>query len=633
MKKLVSMLVMAAATLALAGCGGGSGPLTGASGSGGSPPPAVKYTVSLLSSSPQMPSDGSTPATITALVEDSSNNVVSGVPVTFTASSGAMEVTQGTTGATGTATASLSTGGDTSDRQITVTGVAGATTATVTVSVVGTKLSLSGPSSLIQGNTGTYTATLVDSAGNPISGESVSLKSANGNTLSASPVTTNSTGEATFTLTASASGSDTLTAAADGISATQAVSVSDESFAFTSPQEGVEIPIGGTWTVSVTWVNGGTPVASQPVVFATTRGTFGATGTSTATINTNAQGVATLTVSSNNAGPATISANGGTGSNAVSTLVDVDFIATTPTSINVQASPASVVTQAQSSIIATVRDTNNNLVPNQTVDFTLNDLTGGSLSAATAITNAEGQATVVYTAGSTTSATNGVTITAAVQGTSVTSSTTLTVSGQTAFLSLGTGNVVLEYPPGSTDPTQYELPYSVQAVDSSGHGISGVTIAFTVTSLGYLKGGRVYTSPPGTWETVSSTGSGDADLYTLDGIDGCLSEDTNNNGILDPGEDYNGNGKLDPGLVASTDVSSGVTNSAGSTSVNLIYPKDHAYYVAVMLTATATVSGTQSSTSVKFWLPGAAADFNTATTAPPGPVSPYGVATTCIDPN
>lgn len=629
MKKFVSMVV-AIAALALAGCGGGSGPLTGASssGSGGTPPPQVKYTVSMLASSPQMPSDGSTPATITALVEDSTNNVVSGVPVTFSASSGAMEVTAGTTGSNGTATAALSTGGDTSDRQITVTGVAGATTATVTVSVIGTKLSLSGPTSLIIGNSGTYTATLVDSAGNPIANESVTVKSANGNTVSTSPVTTNSTGEATFTLTAANPGADTITAAAEGIQATQSVSVSNEAFSFSSPSADAEIEIGANQAVSVTWVNNGAAVTAQPVTFATTRGTFTSTGTSTATVNTDSTGTATATLSSTNAGPATISASG----SSVSTQIAVDFIATTPSSINVQASPTSVATQGPSSITATVRDTNNNLVPNQTVDFTLSDLTGGSLSAATAITNAEGQATVVYTAGSTTSATNGVTVTATVQGTAVTSSTSLTVAGQTAFLSLGTGNVVVEYPIGSTAPTQYELPYSVQAVDSSGHGISGVTVNFTVTSLGYLKGGRpAYVN--GIWATVSSTTSGDADLYTLDGVDGCLSEDANKNGILDPGEDYNGNGKLDPGLVASTDVSSGVTNSAGSTTVNLIYPKDHAYYVAVMLTATATVSGTQSSTSVKFWLPGATTDFTNSNTSPPGPASPYGTETTCINPN
>jgi hypothetical protein len=631
MSKFLSIVLAAATALTLAACGGGNGngPLTGSeSGSGGTP--SVKYTVSMLSSSPEMPSDGSAPATITALVQNSTNNVVANVPVAFTASSGAVQVTSGTTGTNGTATATLSTGGDTSDRQITVSAVAGTTTATITVSVIGTKLSLSGPSSLVMGAAGTYTATLVDSAGNPIANTSVTITSAKGNTVSASPVTTNSTGEATFSLTATNAGSDTITAAADGIQATQSVAVSSQQFSFTSPAEGSEINIGSSKTVSVTWVNSGTPVNAQPVTFATTRGTFASTGTSTATVNTDSSGTATVTLSSTNAGPATISA---TASN-VSTQVNVDFIATTPASVNVQASPSSVATQGQSTITATVRDVNNNLVPNQTVDFTLTDLTGGSLSAATAISNAEGEATVVYTAGSTTSATNGVTVTAGVQGTAISGSTQLTVAGETVFLSLGTGNSVVDYNPNSLPiSTQYELPYSVQAVDSSGHGITGVTVDFTVTSLGYLKGERVWNSVVSTWGTVGSTSVSDPDDYTLDGIDGCLSEDLNDSGIYEASEDYNGNGKLDPGLVASTDISSAMTGTGGSATVNIIYPKDHAYYVAVKLTATASVSGTQSSTSVSFWLPGAAADFNTENTAPPGPTSPYGIATTCLDPN
>jgi hypothetical protein len=86
---------------------------------------------------------------------------------------------------------------------------------------------------------------------------------------------------------------------------------------------------------------------------------------------------------------------------------------------------------------------------------------------------------------------------------------------------------------------------------------------------------------------------------------------------------------LIPGSVVTTDVSSAVTGTGGSASVNLIYPKDHAYWVQVALTATATVSGTQNSTTAQFILPGLAADYTTQTNAPPGPVSPYGQATSC----
>jgi hypothetical protein len=70
------------------------------------------------------------------LARDASNNVLAGVPVTFTASSGAIQVTQPITDAAGVATATVSTGGDSSLRTITVTGSTAALTSTVQVKVV-----------------------------------------------------------------------------------------------------------------------------------------------------------------------------------------------------------------------------------------------------------------------------------------------------------------------------------------------------------------------------------------------------------------------------------------------------------------------------------------------------------------
>jgi len=85
--------------------------------------------------------------------------------------------------------------------------------------------------------------------------------------------------------------------------------------------------------------------------------------------------------------------------------------------------------------------------------------------------------------------------------------------------------------------------------------------------------------------------------------------------------------------LAATDVSSVTTANGGSASFNVIYPEDHALWVGVRLTATATVSGTQSSTFTDFWLPILAADIATATVTPPGQFSPYGLASTCLNPN
>jgi hypothetical protein len=100
-----------------------------------------------LSASPgSIYSDGSTTSTITALALDAANNVLSGVPVSFTTTSddatagavaGALAVSQpAVTGANGTLTASLSTGGNTDLRTITVSALAEGAPATVHVKVL-----------------------------------------------------------------------------------------------------------------------------------------------------------------------------------------------------------------------------------------------------------------------------------------------------------------------------------------------------------------------------------------------------------------------------------------------------------------------------------------------------------------
>ncbi len=613
MNKLVSMLAVAAASLVIAGCGSGNS--TGGALVGQPGPTTTSNSVtklSLLATAPQLPSDGSKTVTLTALAENSSNTVISGAPVTFSATSGALTVNQSSTGTNGTATATLSTGGDPTDRSITISAVSGTITSSVTVGVVGTNLSLSGPSDLVLNNSGTYTVTLVDSSGNGIAGETVKVTSSNNNTLSASSLTTDSTGKATFQLTAVNSGSDTITVSTLGLQSTEGVAVSGNSFTFSSPAANQNVNIGQGATVTVNWTNNGTPVVGQAVSFSATRGTLSASSGVTGS-----SGNVSVTITSTTAGPALISASGA----GVSAQIPVNFVATTPSTLDLQASPATIATQGQSTITATVFDPNGNLVQGQTVNFTIQqDPTGGTLTAASATTNSQGQASTNYVASTTTSSLNGVVIDATVAGTTVSGSTSLTVGGQTVFLSLGTGNTIT-----ALNSTQYDLPYSVQAVDAAGNPVTGVQVTFTVDPLGYLKGQRSWDSAATTWITVSNTSASDPYAYVLDGIDGCIAEN--------PSDPYNGYSQVWPGQVVSTDVSSATTGSDGTATVNLIYPKDHAYYVAVELTASAKVQGSQSSTSVTFWLPALATDFNSQNTAPPGPYSPYGTANTCVSPN
>ncbi len=66
----------------------------------------------------------------------------------------------------------------------------------------------------------------------------------------------------------------------------------------------------------------------------------------------------------------------------VTAQLQVNFVATVPSQIDVQASPDTVETSGQSTITAIVRDAQDNLVEGQTVDFQLTDKTGGSISVA-----------------------------------------------------------------------------------------------------------------------------------------------------------------------------------------------------------------------------------------------------------
>lgn len=93
-------------------------------------------SLTVTSNVPSILTDGSTTATVSALARDASNNVLAGIPVSFAASSGAIAVTQATTDATGVASGTVSTAGDSMARTIVVTSVAAKLSATVDIGVV-----------------------------------------------------------------------------------------------------------------------------------------------------------------------------------------------------------------------------------------------------------------------------------------------------------------------------------------------------------------------------------------------------------------------------------------------------------------------------------------------------------------
>jgi Bacterial Ig-like domain (group 1) len=569
-------------------------------------PPVAVGSLTLSTSTPTIPSDGSNPATITAVVQDTSNRFLANVPVVFTTSSGGLAIAQSSTNTSGAATATLSTASDPTNRPITVTAVAGGITRTVVVSVVGSRLSIQGPAALVLGASAQYTVSLVDSADRGIAGRAITATSARGNTLSAPSLTTDATGRATVTVTVANAGNDTLTLTGLGLTTTQPIAVNSDSFTFTTPAEAAEIPLSTPQTVTIRWLTAGNPVAvGTPVTFTSTRGTV--TGSPALT---NASGDATVTIASTSAGAASIVATGG----GATAQRSVEFVASTAASIDAQASTATVGISEQSTITAVVRDAAGNLVKNKTVTFSLTDVSGGTLSLASAVTNSQGRAQTVYTAGTSVSARDGVVITASVPGaggTPVTDTVNLTVARKEVFISLGTGNT-LETP----NAAQYKITFVIQLTDANGNGVPNVPVTTSVLTDRYLKGFRVYLN--GSWNNYG------APNYV------CQDEDTlvpasARNGQLDPNEDFNNNGRLDVGNIALVTPAQATTNAQGFVLVDVLYPRDVSYWLDVTLEARAAVQGTEFSRSTSFRLPGLASDFNTQGNAPPGPVSPFGV--------
>ncbi len=628
----LKLILISAAMAVLAACSGGSDDtLVGGNPPGGPgvPPPAAVGSLTLLTSSPQIPSDGNVPATISALVRDSNNNVMPDVSVVFSASSGSLVVTQpAVTDESGVLTAQLTAAGDPTNRTITVDGIAGGTAnASVSVDVVGTSIQINGPASIPLGPAANYTIVVSDGNGDGVPSADVTIASSAGNTVSPTTGTTDNSGELAFTLTGSSGGADTITVDSLGAQATKAVTVSSDAFVFDLPNPAgplTEIDLGDEGDIQVTWAQG----AGLPIIFATSRGSFtncAGAPVPNNTVNANGSGTAALCVTSTNAGPAVVTATNNAGT---SIQANVEFIATSPATLEMQVDPATVPTNSQSQITAVVRDANGNLVKNQLVNFVLNDVTGGSLSAAQATTNSQGRAQTVYSATSTTSSQDGVRIDATVQGfPAVTNFELMTVAQRELFISIGTGNEIFE-----PNTAQYRKEWIVQVTDAQGNGVSGANVTFGVLSERYWDGTRGFPLGGSSWLTnrIPAGGCIDEDILTGNPI-------YDRNGVLDPGEDNNSNGRIEAGNIATavdqaTNGNTLTSDSNGFGIIDVYWPQEYAFWLEVTLEVRVSVQGSESAESTTFLLPGAASDFNSETNSPPGVESPFGVDGNCSTP-
>ncbi len=583
---------------------------------GGETPVQPAATIEVLTSSNTMQSAG-TGVTITAYVKDSLNVAMADTPVSMSADSGLLQNASTRTDAKGLATAQLLVGADKSNRTIRVTVRSGTASGFVTVSVVGTRVVLNGDAAVKRLGSAPYTVRVLDSAGNGVAGASVTLTSSLSNPLNPNPVTTDALGSATSTYTATNTGTDTLTASSLGATGTVSVLVSAIDFGFVSPASGAQIALNTNQQLTVQYLNNGVGVAGQTVTFTTTRGTLsGGNVTATSSV-TNASGQASINIASSTAGPATVLAQiQGVGQASI----PVNFVAGTPASVAVQSNPGAIPpnsggsTLSRSTIVATVRDANNNPVAGKQVNFNItSDVSGGTLSSPSATTDSTGRAQVDYIAGATSTAVNGVTISVTVNGTAITNSTSLTVNSQSLFLTIGLGNDIT-----NVDSTTYSKPFSVYLTDATGNAVGSQPVTVSVIPTSYQKGSLVWDDVIKLW--VFAPGS-----PTIS----CPNTDTNFNGIVDAGAPFNEVGPLRPGNVVVATPSVATTDAAGRALFSLQYGEQYAPWVTVNIVARTTVSGTESVRTSAYDLGGSGEDFNKKEVAPAGAVSPFGTNASC----
>lgn len=599
-------------------------------GDGGEQVDVTVGSVSLIADTLQLGSGSGAKVELSALVRDSNNVVLRNVPVTFSSGTGEIDQIDAVTGVNGVAKATLTTQTDKNVRDITVTALVQQQSASVTVSVVGTSLELSAPSSIVLGDTSTIDVFLTDSNDIGIQGAEVQVVSSLGNTISdTSPETVGSAGKASFTYTAVNSGSDTITVSTLGVTSTATLVISADAFAFVQvASEGdqpLEVDLNTAQSLDVEWLVNNTPNIGETVTFNTTRGEIADSAVNLAGLVTSqgitgADGQAQTVVRSQFAGLSTISASGGAGNAAVSAKKVIEFVAVNPTWVETQAFPAQVGSGESSAIRAIVRDANNNPVKNQTVVFSLDNAAGGIISTGTAITNSQGIATTVFTADANTGAgVDGLNlvIKAALQNNNaIFDETDIAVGKRTLFFRFGTGNAITK-----PRPSTYAKEFSIIVTDSSGNPVANQQLNVAVVSLGYRKGVWRKSEPADfkNWE-ISAVREFFSEPIR------CVSEDANYNGILDGGEDINGDAQLTPGNLAV--VPRTVTSDdSGIAFFDVTYPQDVGAWLDVRLQVSGLAAGTENVTYREYSLPVAAEDVTNESSEPPS--NPFGVIQFC----
>ena len=570
---------------------------------------ASPAAIEILASSNTLSSAPASSVSFIVTVKDQANTAVPNRTVVFSADSGTVSGANPSpvTNSSGTISiVTLSPGTDATNRNIILTATTSGVSKTITIPVVGTKVSISGAGAALVGSAAqNFTVKAVDSSGKPVVGAVLAIKSSLLNGINPQTVTTDSSGAGTVAFTALNVGDDTLTVTGLGTIGTTATTVSNADFSFTTlPATASLWPVSTANSVKVRYLVAGVPQSGFTVTFGSTRGILSAT-----TAVTDVLGEATVNVSSTTAGPVTVSAQLGT----ARTSLTGAFIATVPASVVLQANPAAVLPNTsgsanQSELSAIVRDAVGNPVQGVVVNFTaVTDGSNGTITPGSVTTDASGLAKAQFIPGSLSTSANGVRIDASLQANpSITKSAFLTVNGEALFISIGRSNLLINF-----NTTTYKKDFTVYVTDANGAPAANRSVTLSVDPVSYDKGYMAWSIIDEQWVKVSTIAP------SL-----CINEDNNRNGILDSLEDINSDGVLQPGIPAVI-TSSVTTDAFGFAPFTLSYGKNYALWVQTAITAKSLVGGTESRLTQNYDLEMTAEDAKNKG-SPANIYSPYG---------
>ncbi|ABI58100.1 hypothetical protein ACN2MM_14600 [Alkalilimnicola ehrlichii MLHE-1] len=382
-------------------------------------------------------------------------------------------------------------------------------------------------------------------------------------------------------------------------------------------------PVGTDIDVTVQLMEGNTPMEGEEIRFNASRGSLDGSDPPQVTTTTDDDGKATVIIRSDDVGPTRITAKAL--DVGVETSTTAQFVTDAAEFIDLQAVPAIVRPRdtenasdagddSVSRIVAKVTDDAGQPVQGAEVGFNLSDTSGGELRSNTATTDLFGRAVVEYVAGRVGSGDQGITVTGFLtEDTDLSNQVKLTASAQALYITLGTGNEILDI-----NETTYAKPYTAVITDASGQPVANTEVSLSVWSTDYRRGFLVWSDDAQRWVIHDSAVQ-------------CASEDQTRGGNINLENDVSETGTLLPGNVATLAPADGTelsitTDESGFADFEVRYPKDHAQWVRVELRATVggEVAGTEGERLRSFWLPVADDDVNELDTLPPGYNSPFG---------